>query len=162
MKINPTILALTFGLLVEGLPTDEQSRAIRVRRQDIDFDLADNSPDPVVAPDNSTDYNQQAAIQEVKNDILADPLTKRDIIVSTSSGYTSNVQLNGAAINAPLNCNGAVSFCFSTRSNACSDTEPENRTLSWARSFSTKVLSTPIFAPLLAGKLFRLLQSSLY
>ncbi|KAH0282035.1 hypothetical protein KCU62_g9954, partial [Aureobasidium sp. EXF-3399] len=110
LKINPTILSLAFGLLVEGLPTDEQSRAIRVRRQDIDFDLADNSADPVVAPDNSTDYNQQAAIQEVKNDIFADPLTKRDIIVSTSSGYTPNVQLNGAAINAPLNCNGADTF----------------------------------------------------
>ncbi|KEQ68039.1 hypothetical protein M436DRAFT_19437, partial [Aureobasidium namibiae CBS 147.97] len=30
--------------------------------------------------------------------------------VSTSSGYTPNVQLNGAAINAPLNCNGADTF----------------------------------------------------
>lgn len=57
MKIHPAIIALAFGLCVKGLPTDKQSRASRICRQDIDFDLADNSPDLTVAPDNSTDYN---------------------------------------------------------------------------------------------------------
>lgn len=117
------LLVLTLGLVVTGSPIIERvdSDVPHVlRRQDIDFQLVDDTPEPTIAPDNSTDYNQQAAISEVLASINDDPLPqdsplgKRDMIISTYPGYTQNLQLTGAAINAPLNCNGAVSVSRSS------------------------------------------------
>ena len=119
MKTQITLGFLALGLSAAALPTaaNDSPKASLVRRQDIDFDLVDQTPDPIIAPDNSTNYNQKAALAEVKLEILRDPLpqdpgsfkVRRDIITTTSPGYTSNIQLAGAAISAPLNCNGAVS-----------------------------------------------------
>jgi len=87
------------------------------RRQDINYDLVDSTPDPVIAPGNYTNYNQQAAINAVVADISQDPLPqKRDVLVSTGNyntapaGYSSIVVPSSAALNAPLNCNGADTF----------------------------------------------------
>ncbi|CAD0115023.1 unnamed protein product [Aureobasidium uvarum] len=112
------LLTLTFGLIVAGSPLNNiHSDAPSIaRRQDIGFQLVDDSPEPTIAPDNSTNYNQQAAISEVVASINDDPLpqdnslSRRDMVVSTSSGYTDNLPLPGAAINAPLNCNGADTY----------------------------------------------------
>lgn len=87
------------------------------RRQDIDFDLVDSTPDPTISPNNYTDYNQQAAIAAVVADVSSDPLPQRRdvtgdaVMVSTTPGGYSKVVIPGtAAINAPLNCNGADTF----------------------------------------------------
>lgn len=89
---------------------------IIARRQDIDFDLVDEAPEPMVAIDDSSNYNQQAAIDAVISEVEANPLPqrrdtdlhRRDIVVETSSGYTPNVQIQDAAISAPKNCQGSV------------------------------------------------------
>ncbi|KAI5244531.1 hypothetical protein E4T43_03750 [Aureobasidium subglaciale] len=105
------------SFLATALPTSDVPSSDLTRRQNIDFDLVNNTPDPVVAADNTTNYNQVAAIAAVKDEILKDPvpedagtITRRDIVVSNSVGYSSNLQLTGAAINAPLNCNGASAY----------------------------------------------------
>ncbi|KAL2025702.1 hypothetical protein VTO58DRAFT_103928 [Aureobasidium pullulans] len=120
MRAQVTLGFIALSLSVAALPTslDEFSRADLVRRQDIDFDLVDETPDPVIAPDNSTNYNQKDAVAVVKLDIIEDPLrqdastakVRRDIITTTSPGYTFNIPLTGAALSAPLNCNGADTF----------------------------------------------------
>lgn len=121
-KMNLVLLTLALGLVVAGSPIDnaDPSTSRMSRRQDIDFQLVDDSPEPIIAPDNSTNYNQQAAISEVVASINEDPLPqdstlgKRDMVISTYPGYTENTLLSGAAINAPLNCNGAVSASRNT------------------------------------------------
>jgi hypothetical protein len=87
------------------------------RRQEIDYDLVESTPDPVIAPGNYTNYDQQAAIDAVVAEISQDPLPqKRDVLVSTGNyntapvGFTSVSMSSSAAINAPLNCNGADTF----------------------------------------------------
>lgn len=88
-----------------------------VRRQDIDFDLVDSTPDPTIAPNNYTDYNRQAAINAVVADIGSDPLPQkretprfRDIYNTAQNGYSTIIVPGSAALNAPLNCNGADTF----------------------------------------------------
>ncbi|KAH0376000.1 hypothetical protein KCU92_g9981, partial [Aureobasidium melanogenum] len=71
------------------------------RRQDIDFALVDSTPDPVVAPNNYTNYNQQAAINAVLAEIISNPLPQKRSL---------SVKEHSAAVNAPLNCNGADTF----------------------------------------------------
>jgi hypothetical protein len=97
-------------------PASEGAETLR-RRQEIDFDLVESTPDPVIAPGNYTNYNQQAAIDAVVADITQDPLPqKRDVLVSKGNyntaplGFTSISVSSSAAINAPLNCNGADTF----------------------------------------------------
>jgi hypothetical protein len=60
------------------------------RRQDIDFALVDSTPDPVVAPNNYTNYNQQAAINAVLAEIISNPLPqKRSLSVKERASSTS-------------------------------------------------------------------------
>jgi hypothetical protein len=102
------------GLVVNALPNDLK----HLRRQDIDFDLVDETPEPPKSPTDTRNYNQDSAIAAVINDINSDPLPqqtadnltllRRDVIVTTADGYNPNTPLDGAAINAPLNCNKAV------------------------------------------------------
>ena len=96
------------------LADDGSIRLALARRQDIDFDLIDESPEPTVAIDDSSNYNQQAAIDAVITEVETNPLPqrrdlhRRDIVVETSSGYTSNVQIKDAAMSVPKNCQGSV------------------------------------------------------
>ncbi|KAI4761460.1 hypothetical protein E4T52_06391 [Aureobasidium sp. EXF-3400] len=94
------------------------------RRQDIDFALVDSTPDPVVAPNNYTNYDQQAAINAVLAEIIGNPLpqkrslsveerassTSAENYISPSDGYADIAIPDSAAVNAPLNCNGADTF----------------------------------------------------
>ncbi|KAG9528189.1 hypothetical protein KCU93_g4603, partial [Aureobasidium melanogenum] len=87
------------------------------RRQEIDFDLVDSTPDPTIAPNDYTDYNQQAAIDAVVADIFSDPLPQkrdslapRDIYNTAPGGYSSIVVSSSVALSAPLNCNGPDTF----------------------------------------------------
>lgn len=84
-------------------------------RQDIDFDLVDSAPDPTILPDDSTNYNPTAAISAVVAEISANPIPqqrrsiqRRSIVTNTYPGYTDNVAVGNAAINAPNDCNGFV------------------------------------------------------
>jgi len=98
------------------LADDGSIRLSLARRQDIDFDLVDESPEPTVAIDDSSNYNQQAAIDAVITEVESNPLPqrrdtdlhRRDIVVETSNGYTSNVQIKDAAMSVPKNCQGSV------------------------------------------------------
>lgn len=123
MRTSGTLPIIALALSVTALPFEASPQEISIasntpvhvsRRQDIDFLLVDESPDPIKAPDNSTGYNQQAAIQSAIAQINTDPLPqkrnlhRRDIVVETYAGYTANTLLNDAAVNAPLNCNNAV------------------------------------------------------
>lgn len=84
------------------------------RRQDINFELVDSAPDPTIAPNNYTDYNQQAAIDAVIASVDSNPLPqKRDAVVTSGgalTGYSGVALVPSAAINAPLNCNGDDTF----------------------------------------------------
>jgi hypothetical protein len=158
MRIQIALSVLGFGLSVTALPTaaNHPLQTNLVRRQDINFDLVDQSPDPVIAPDNSTNYDQNAALAEIKLEILKDPLlqdsghakVRRDIITTTSPGYTSNIQLDKAALNAPLNCNGAVSHGLALHLDI---SDSVCRTHSWEQNYSLAAPLIPINAPLLAG-----------
>ena len=85
-------------------------------RQNINFKLADSTPDPTVQPNDSSNIDPAAAIASVIAEVKAGvPLSERkralaarDIIVSTYPGYTDNIPLGNAAINAPLDCNQKV------------------------------------------------------
>jgi hypothetical protein len=109
-----SVVALPFEALSTEIDAASNTPAKVFRRQDIDFELVDESPDPKIAPNNSTGYNQQAAIKAVIAEINEDPLPqkrdlqRREIFVQTTAGYTVNTLLTNAAINAPLNCNNAV------------------------------------------------------
>jgi hypothetical protein len=96
------------------LSDDGSVRPVLARRQDIDFDLVDESPEPTVAIDDSSNYNQQAAVNAVISEVEINPLPqrrdlhRRDVIVQTSNGYTSNVQIKDAAMSVLKNCQGLV------------------------------------------------------
>jgi hypothetical protein len=96
------------------LADDGSIRRVLARRQDIDFDLVDDAPKPTVAIDDSSNYNQQAAVDAVISEVEINPLPqrrdlhRRDVIVQTSNGYTSNVQIKDAAMSVPKNCQGSV------------------------------------------------------
>jgi hypothetical protein len=90
-------------------------------RQDINFDLVDLTPDPSRAADDSTAYNPTSALAAVVAEITNDPLPQtpqgkrrdiqqRDIIVKTADGYSDNLSLGNAAINAPKDCAGADTY----------------------------------------------------
>jgi hypothetical protein len=84
-------------------------------RQNIDFDLVDSTPDPIVKPNDTSHFNPAAAIASVIAEVKENPLPQlkraldaRDIVVSTYAGYTVNTALGNVAINAPLDCNKKV------------------------------------------------------
>ncbi|KAH0399926.1 hypothetical protein KCU89_g5708, partial [Aureobasidium melanogenum] len=137
MRISVALNSVAFALSVTALPLNATSNVpnitiptgmyladnqailpILARRQDIDFDLVDEAPEPTVAIDDSSNYNQQAAIDAVVSEVEANPLPqrrntdlhRRDIVVETSSGYTPNIQIQDAAISAPKNCQGSDTF----------------------------------------------------
>ncbi|KAH0270130.1 hypothetical protein KCU91_g8282, partial [Aureobasidium melanogenum] len=137
MRTSIALNSIAFALSAVALPLNASSNAsnittpagmyladngailpILARRQDVDFDLVDEAPEPTVAIDDSSNYNQQAAIDAVVSEVEANPLPqrrdtdlhRRDIVVETSSGYTSNVQIQDAAISAPKNCQGSDTF----------------------------------------------------
>ncbi|KAG9861960.1 hypothetical protein KCU77_g3688, partial [Aureobasidium melanogenum] len=137
MRTSNALSSIAFALSAAALPLNASSNAsnittpagmyladngailpILARRQDIDFNLVDEAPEPTVAIDDSSNYNQQAAIDAVVSEVEANPLPqrrdtdlhRRDIVVETSSGYTSNVQIQDAAISAPKNCQGSDTF----------------------------------------------------
>ncbi|KAL2025701.1 hypothetical protein VTO58DRAFT_103927 [Aureobasidium pullulans] len=113
--------SLFFGLAASGLVANAlPSNSKHLRRQDIDFDLVDETPEPSKSPTDTQNYNQASAIAAVINDVNSDPLPqqttdgtsllRRDVVVVTADGYNQNTALNGAAINAPLNCNKADTY----------------------------------------------------
>jgi hypothetical protein len=110
---NATNITVPAGMY---LADDGSIRITLARRQDIDFDLVDESPEPTVAIDDSSNYNQQAAVDAVITEVETNPLPqrrdtdlhRRDIVVETSNGYTSNVQIKNAAMSVPKNCQGSV------------------------------------------------------
>lgn len=110
---NATNITVPAGMY---LADDGSIRMTLSRRQDIDFDLVDESPEPTVAIDDSSNYNQQAAVDAVITEVETNPLPqrrdtdlhRRDIVVETSNGYTSNVQIKNAAMSVPKNCQGSV------------------------------------------------------
>jgi hypothetical protein len=131
--MRPSFLSITaLALTATGLPTNSLENASpaqdskssfsklahtdfllpHARRQDIDFALADELPDP--APMDANKYNQTAAIAAVIADIIADPLPqKRDSVLAGrdgATGYTSSISLGNAAIDAPLNCKGGDTY----------------------------------------------------
>ena len=136
MRTSIALNSIAFALSVAALPLEVSSnnasnitipagmyladdgsiRLTLARRQDIDFDLVDASPEPTVAIDDSSNYNQQAAIDAVITEVETNPLPqrraidlhRRDIVVETSNGYTSNVQIKDAAMSVPKNCQGSV------------------------------------------------------
>ncbi|KAI5271575.1 hypothetical protein E4T47_05074 [Aureobasidium subglaciale] len=104
------------GLIVNALPSESRYS----RRQNIDFDLVDDTPEPSKGPTDTRNYNQASAIAAVINDVNTDPLpqqttdstslSRRDVVVVTADGYSQNTVVDGAAINAPLNCNKAETY----------------------------------------------------
>jgi hypothetical protein len=111
-------ITATFAQVISAAP---QARDGKLQaRQSINFDLVESAPDPVVQPDDTSNYNPAAAIASVIADIRAGDvaserkraLKARDIVVSTYTGYTANIALGNAAINAPLDCNGKVSILY--------------------------------------------------
>jgi hypothetical protein len=90
------------------------------RRQALDLDLIESTPDPDRQPDDDTNYNPKAAIQSVIAEVEghptpleSQPIDKRNIIISPYIGYTDNIRLGDAAIDAPLDCNNKVRTCTS-------------------------------------------------
>lgn len=136
MRTSVAINSIAFALSVAALPFEVASnstsnitvpngmyladdgsiRLLLARRQDIDFDLVDESPEPTVAIDDSSNYDQQVAIDAVITEMETNPLPqrrdmdlhRRDVIIETSTGYTSNVKIKDASISAPKNCQGSV------------------------------------------------------
>lgn len=114
-------VAATFAQVVSAVPQDGGSKLHA--RQGIDFDLVDSTPDPTVQPGDTSNFDPAAAIASVIAEVKAGtPLSEerrdleaRDIVVSIYPGYTQNVLLGNAAINAPLDCNGRVGPPFKSR-----------------------------------------------
>jgi hypothetical protein len=105
---------LTAATTSDKLSTDHAPATLH-RRQDVDYTLVDSTPDPVIAPNNYTDYDQQAAINAVVADISSDPLPQKRSVPSSDvnappSGYAKVAVPVNATINAPLNCNKADTF----------------------------------------------------
>jgi hypothetical protein len=136
MRTSTAINSIAFALSVAALPFEVSSnntsnitvpdgmyladdgsiRLLLARRQDIDFDLVDGSPEPTVGIDDSSNYDQQVAIDAVITEMETNPLPqrrdmdlhRRDIIIETSNGYTSNIKIKDASISVPKNCQGSV------------------------------------------------------
>ncbi|KAI4848392.1 hypothetical protein E4T44_03957, partial [Aureobasidium sp. EXF-8845] len=112
---NTSIITVPDGMY---LAEDGSIRLLLARRQDINFDLVDESPKPTVAIDDSSNYDQQVAIDAVITEMETNPLPqrrdvdlhRRDVIIETSNGYTSNVKIKDASISAPKNCQGSDTF----------------------------------------------------
>ena len=106
--------AMLCSHLALALPQPEKQKL--QARQDIDFDLVNSTPDPTILPGDTSNFNAPAAIAAVKAAVTASPLPQskrsleaRDIIVNTYPGYTDNIAVANAAMNAPMDCNGHVS-----------------------------------------------------
>jgi hypothetical protein len=105
------MLSSTFWVVVgvaAAFPTSDNVTGLG-RRQLIDLDLADVTPDPT----NSTasPISDASIVDAVIADIYASPLPqKRSVDERDIGGYTSSVSLGNAAINAPLNCKGADTY----------------------------------------------------
>ena len=92
-------------------------------RQSIDFDLVDSVPDPVIQPNDVSNFDPAAAIASVIAEVKAGgplaerkrALESRDILVSTYPGYTDNTPLGNVSINAPLDCNQKVPHILLSR-----------------------------------------------
>jgi hypothetical protein len=120
MLLSFALSILTLSLTTTATSESDKLSADRTpaalhRRQDIDYKLVDSTPDPVIAPNNYTDYDQQAAINAVVADISRNPLSQKRSIPSQDvntppSGYASVAVPVNATINAPLNCNKADTF----------------------------------------------------
>ena len=75
-------------------------------RQSIDFDLVDSVPDPVIQPNDVSNFDPAAAIASVIAEVKAGgPLSERkralesrDILVSTYPGYTDNTPLGNGLL----------------------------------------------------------------
>ncbi|KEQ92848.1 hypothetical protein AUEXF2481DRAFT_362462 [Aureobasidium subglaciale EXF-2481] len=116
MHPSSVLSLVTFSLITNALPNSVGLS----RRQDIDFDLVDDTADPLKSPTDTRNYNQASALAAVISDINSDPLPQqetqsanlasRDIVVTTIDGYTPNTFLDSAAINAPLGCNKADTY----------------------------------------------------
>ena len=108
MRTAALINTLALGLSVVALPTVNNGIDL-VRRQDINFTLADAVADSV-STDGAT--SDAVVIAAVVADINANPLPqeKRDLGRRDMSGYSPSVNLDNVAINAPLNCNGADTY----------------------------------------------------
>ena len=111
--VSAASLSFNLALALPGL----NGRKLETR-QDINFKLADSTPDPTVRPDDTSNFNPAAAIASVIAAISASPLPQskrsleaRDIVVTTYAGYTDNALIGNAAINAPLDCNKHVCAC---------------------------------------------------
>ncbi|KAJ8109097.1 hypothetical protein OPT61_g7702 [Boeremia exigua] len=109
--VSGAVVASTLAQIALAKP---QSSGPKLQaRQSINFDLVDNSPDPVVQPGDTSHFNPAAAIASVVAEVksgapLAErkrALEARDIVVTTYPGYTTNTALGNVAINAPLDCN---------------------------------------------------------
>ena len=108
MRTTTLINILALSLTVAALPTTDNLINL-VRRQDINFTLADAVSDTSDIDDASGDAS---TIAEVVADVNANPLPqeKRDVNKRGMSGYSASISLDKVAINAPLNCNGADTY----------------------------------------------------
>ncbi|KAI5242541.1 hypothetical protein E4T43_04740 [Aureobasidium subglaciale] len=116
MRSSLILSLVASGLVANALPSESRYS----RRQDIDFDLVDDTPEPSKSPTDTRNYNQASAVAAVISDVDTDPLpqqttdstslSRRDVVVVTADGYSQNTVVDGAAINAPLNCNKADTY----------------------------------------------------
>ena len=90
-------------------------------RQALNLDLIDNTPDPLRLPDDDSGYDPIKAIQSVVAEVEGhppkieiQPKKKREIYAPPHIGYTENIPLRDAAIDAPPDCNNKVCFCISS------------------------------------------------
>jgi hypothetical protein len=98
---------LTSGLFVVAFPTVDIPMDL-TRRQNLDFRLADSLSDPTAT---TSAYDAASAISAMLADIDTNPLPqKRKVNKRDATGYSQSILLGDAAINAPLNCNGADTY----------------------------------------------------
>lgn len=155
MKAAFVSVAVATALLNDMVSAFPRSITLEAR-QDIDFDLVDSSPDPTMLPDDSTNYNPTAAISAVVAEISSNPLPqqrrsvqRRSIVTNTYPGYTDNIAVGNAAINAPSDCNGFVGYeAIMTFDSA----DCIHRTRTWASSCSPTERSILSYAQPLARK----------
>ena len=95
-------------------------------RQDIDFNLVDSTPDPIISPEGTSKFNPSTAVTSVSAAVTASPLPQskrsleaRAIVVNTHAGYTANVPIGNAAIYAPLDYNKHVGACDQMLGEGC-------------------------------------------
>ena len=112
--LSAAVMTAALTRVTLGVP--EGAGAKLQARQSIDFDLVDSVPDPVIQPEDVSNFDPAAAIASVIAEVKAGgplaerkrALESRDILVSTYPGYTDNFALGNVAINAPLDCNEKV------------------------------------------------------